>query len=713
MDDGQTARSLPGRNPKPRELPAEAVEVLKQWLFSPEHFHNPYPTHEETADLSQRTGLKRIQIKNWFVNARRRCWKRAKANQQNALTSGAVGSVPVGTMGFTTPNAADHELSLAKGGGVMDMATVFNVKQGDHGVAAQGLAYHALPQHGMKPDYRSAYQGGAAVSALGSAVYEAQPMQRVFQIPPKSTMASSGPYLNTMLSIAPKMSQSRGSFQNVTFTMPNGMQPTFNISPSMGMGKPPKKEDLKAAGMPGAISSQGATNQKRPRNPNQPSWARYTPIEDRVLLDWAKTHHWKSPKGVKLWKELSQKWSTVAPNLPQRPWQSLRDRYLRLVHERKKKGKGDSKRAKVAVHDTHGVAASSDSRGSSSSALQLFASSDRMLHPNLSNSTESYGAGMPTRANPIVVRPDTRCAICNIDSSIEPVDGILRPCGHIVHVRCFFKCNQDFVRRSSQMQPDGVAGGESGPVPVPRCPVCNAEVLDCDSVQILASSDKAAPPAGRGIVQALECLDKVEPVPDMSAHPFMSALPSKYEEDASLRADVKDGQDDELFARFERASIDVWRVRLVKNTCAELLAKEEARIASVQDQLPDDLVDRSEQIKQNFSDAYAQIESQAISLGSSWRKPRSESMDSVGDKLEKDVMGAGNTFSKDSISSSVTDSCAPTPSQSMDFFGGGAGGAAGGSEGFTTTEQMEKACQVYVSFVELYCNTIHDLRQIK
>ncbi|KAI3387952.1 hypothetical protein SNEBB_004982 [Seison nebaliae] len=57
-------------NKKRGNLPKESVLILKDWL-SKNRF-TPYPTENEKEQLSTSTKLTRLQIDNWFINARRR-----------------------------------------------------------------------------------------------------------------------------------------------------------------------------------------------------------------------------------------------------------------------------------------------------------------------------------------------------------------------------------------------------------------------------------------------------------------------------------------------------------------------------------------------------------------------------------------------------------------------------------------------------------------
>lgn len=55
---------------KRSNLPKATVSILNKWLH--EHVNNPYPTVQEKRELLAKTGLTKLQISNWFINARRR-----------------------------------------------------------------------------------------------------------------------------------------------------------------------------------------------------------------------------------------------------------------------------------------------------------------------------------------------------------------------------------------------------------------------------------------------------------------------------------------------------------------------------------------------------------------------------------------------------------------------------------------------------------------
>jgi hypothetical protein len=71
-DEGEKgAKSGKKRN----TLGKDAVKVMKDWMFSSEHFHHPYPSELEKQQLAEAAGITQKQLSNWFTNARKRLWQ--------------------------------------------------------------------------------------------------------------------------------------------------------------------------------------------------------------------------------------------------------------------------------------------------------------------------------------------------------------------------------------------------------------------------------------------------------------------------------------------------------------------------------------------------------------------------------------------------------------------------------------------------------------
>lgn len=58
-----------------RSLGCQATTVLKNWMFSPQHIQNPYPSDSEKSQLATMAGITKSQVSNWFVNGRKRLWQ--------------------------------------------------------------------------------------------------------------------------------------------------------------------------------------------------------------------------------------------------------------------------------------------------------------------------------------------------------------------------------------------------------------------------------------------------------------------------------------------------------------------------------------------------------------------------------------------------------------------------------------------------------------
>lgn len=76
-------------------LNPEAKNVLKAWMFSPEHFAHPYPSEEEKEELANEAGIEVKQLSNWFTNARKRLWqpvlRQSGVEVKNFLSTGRGG----------------------------------------------------------------------------------------------------------------------------------------------------------------------------------------------------------------------------------------------------------------------------------------------------------------------------------------------------------------------------------------------------------------------------------------------------------------------------------------------------------------------------------------------------------------------------------------------------------------------------------------------
>ena len=74
-ENSADADKAPKPGKKRHTLGKSAVAVMKEWMFSPEHFYHPYPTETEKQELAEAAGITLKQLSNWFTNARKRLWQ--------------------------------------------------------------------------------------------------------------------------------------------------------------------------------------------------------------------------------------------------------------------------------------------------------------------------------------------------------------------------------------------------------------------------------------------------------------------------------------------------------------------------------------------------------------------------------------------------------------------------------------------------------------
>ena len=75
---------------KKNSLSPFAVEYLKAWLLHPDNIEHPYPDDDEKAQIMKDTGVTPKQLKNWFVNNRKRYWESKVEELQREMEDAAT-----------------------------------------------------------------------------------------------------------------------------------------------------------------------------------------------------------------------------------------------------------------------------------------------------------------------------------------------------------------------------------------------------------------------------------------------------------------------------------------------------------------------------------------------------------------------------------------------------------------------------------------------
>jgi len=80
-------------------LGAAATQTLRAWML--DHFLFPYPSDADKKALAKATGLKRMQVSNWFINARVRIWRPAILAMSKELDKGRSAATEAGSAATT------------------------------------------------------------------------------------------------------------------------------------------------------------------------------------------------------------------------------------------------------------------------------------------------------------------------------------------------------------------------------------------------------------------------------------------------------------------------------------------------------------------------------------------------------------------------------------------------------------------------------------